>query len=99
MPMLNFSDPRFWLDALQSVVLVILWLRRPGQDALKSAESLERRLALVEERMTHLPTDEEVTGLRLAVRGIEAQNVGQTQQLTALQSAVARIENYLLTKK
>ena len=101
--MMNFSDPRFWLDLLQwlvmGVIAVVLWTRKPGEHAMTEVNGLAARLAVVEERMTHMPTSEELAEMGGAVKTIEARAEAQGQQLNRITNQLDRIEKYLLNNR
>lgn len=96
---LDFSDPRFWLDAVQLLAIAALWLRKPGQDAAQRVEHVEAQLEVIKERMKHMPTDEELTQLAGTVRVIAEQISGLQGSVATTRLGVARIENFLLQQK
>ncbi len=95
----GFFDPRFLLDAAQTVVIVILWLRKPGENAGQKADAVAHRLALMEERMLHLPDAPRVNAVEGDLREIKAM-VQAVEDRQDMQGAVlARIESYLLNNR
>lgn len=104
---MTFNDPKFWLDLLQwAIVLAVAgttWLRKPGQAAIDGLASLRKHVdeqhqdihttvAVLRERMEHMPTDEELAQLAGAVRAMS-----DSQERISLQ--LSRIETYLLNNK
>lgn len=107
-------SPGFWLDAIQSIVLVALafvqWLRKPGEDAGKAIKEhaqlvdeqlggLRGRLQHVEDRLQHMPTDEELATLRGDVHAIKAQLEGQRELLKRVEHQTTLIHEHLLRSK
>lgn len=122
--MLNFSDPRFWMDAvvigMTVINTIVVWLRRPGVqaqeavnalsgrldkelDALRNTtsrieSSLSARLLGVEERMLHMPTDEELATLRGDVQSVAASVEGQRDLLKRVEHQQTLILEQLLAR-
>ena len=111
---MNFTDPRFWLDSLQwSVVLATAattWLRRPGEKASQAVTQLTERIdrerneivariSSVEERIQHMPTDEEMATLRGDVHAIKAKLEGQGELLKRVEHQTTLIHEHLLRSK
>lgn len=107
---MNFSDPRFLLDLAQTLVIVILWLRKPGQDAAAAVTALATRMddelhALatkqteIEERIRHMPTSTELAELEGTVRAIDARTEGMSDRISQMGTTLNRIESYLLNQK
>jgi hypothetical protein len=95
---MDFSEPRFWLDALQTVALGVLWLRKPGQDAVKSAEALAARMDVLDERMKHMAISDELTAHEGSVKAVQAQLEQMQEAMRMLSAAVVRIETFLREK-
>lgn len=94
------------LDMLQCLVLVVLWLRKPGQDAgqkaqqaLTNAAELEGRLNVIEERMKHMPSDGELADLAGTVKAIEATLESLQQGQETMRKSTSRIEDFLLRRQ
>ncbi|MBI5334728.1 MAG: DUF2730 family protein [Burkholderiales bacterium] len=112
--MLDFSDPRFWLDLAKWLIalaaVVAVWMRRPGEDAAKAVSQLEEevtrtqhamatRLTQIEERIAHMPTDDELERLIGTVKAIEARLTGLDSGQNTMRHQLNRIEDYLLKTK
>jgi len=110
---MNFNDPRFWLDLVLIIVATIntgvVWLRKPGEEAKQSIKDLgERiddemsqqagRLAAVEQRMQHMPTDEELATLRGDVQQVKAVVEGQRDLLKRVEHQQTLILEQLLQR-
>lgn len=104
---LDFSNPSFWLGVINTLAVLALWLRRPGEDATKALEAhrtatteamgaMKGRVDVLEERVRHVATSEELVQLEGEVRSLKAGIDGITSQLGGVRSAVARIEDFLL---
>jgi predicted nucleic acid-binding Zn-ribbon protein len=110
---MTLSDPRFWLDAflvvLTGINTAVVWLRRPGEEAKQSIQSLGHRiddelgeltsrLAVVEQRMAHMPTDEELATLRGDVQQVKAVVEGQRDLLKRVEHQQTLILEQLLQR-
>jgi hypothetical protein len=110
---MNFTDPRFYLDIAVIVVSIInmlfTWLRKPGEDAAKAVKALgdkvelERqalvlKLQTLEERVAHMPTDEEIATLRGDVHTIKAVVEGQRELLNRVERQTNIIHDHLLNQ-
>lgn len=106
--------PGFVLDVIQSAVLAILalvaWMRKPGEEAGKALKQhaqlvdeqlggLRGRLQHVEDRLQHMPTDEELATLRGDVHAIKAQLEGQRELLKRVEHQTTLIHEHLLRTK
>lgn len=102
----DFTDPRFLLDAAQTVAILVMWLRKPGNDAqvsaakaAKAAEDVSTRVSMLELRIQHLPTDKQVLELAGSLQAIRATVAAIDQRQDGHDKVLSRIEQYLLTKK
>jgi hypothetical protein len=110
---MNFSDPRLWLEIAVLVVsginTAVVWLRRPGEEAKRSINSLGERIdfelvhlstrvQLVEQRMQHMPTDEELATLRGDVQQVMAVVNGQRDLLKRVEHQQTLILEQLLAR-
>lgn len=97
---------RFALDLAQSLALVVLWLRKPGQDAATAvntlrahvddlASDLRDRQALIEERIAHMPSDAELAKLEGAMKVIDARTLGMADNVVTLRGQMNRLEDYI----
>lgn len=96
---LDFADPRLWLHAVQLLALLLLWVRKPGENALQVLPNLDSRLQVLEERVRHMPTADELTELEGTVKAIQAQLGGMQETAKATREAVTRIEIFLRDNK
>jgi uncharacterized coiled-coil protein SlyX len=103
MPPIDQSWVLFLITVGNSVASLLLWLRKPGQDAsaeitrfkAASAEAdgvLKGRLDVLEERVSHMPTSKELDNLSNQLAGL-------IQQMKPLRQSLDRVENYLLTER
>jgi Protein of unknown function (DUF2730) len=110
---MNFADPRFWLEiavlALTGINTAVVWLRRPGEEAKASIQQLgvridgelghlATRLHVVEQRMQHMPTDEELATLRGDVQQVMAVVNGQRDLLKRVEHQQTLILEQLLAR-
>lgn len=90
------------LDAAQWLFMVLLalvtWTRKPGEDASAAVNALSARLAVIEERVTHMPTSEELAELGGTVRALQSEVEGVREDQRAIKRQLGRIEDYLLNK-
>lgn len=96
---MNFTDPRFLLDLAQTVIIVILWLRKPGTDAAAAVTAMRERLGLVEERIKHMPTSEELAELEGSVRTINERTAGMSESMNVMRNQLSRIDDFLRTNR
>ena len=87
------------LHAAQMVALVMLWLRKPGEDAGKKADAVSGRVSLLEERLKHMPTSDELTELEGTVRAMDAKLNSLQEHQEQMRRTLARIEDYLLNHR
>ena len=93
-----------------AVISLVVWLRKPGEDASKAVHALRAdlteqhnglnvRLGKLEERIEHMPSSTELAELEGSVKEIKAQNNAQSERLNSISASVARIENFLLSNR
>lgn len=105
---------KIWLDLLQwlvtGLIAATVWLRKPGEDAgeavsllrkelSKQLSGLIHRLIVVEERIKHSPSSEELAELEGTVKTISAQLLSQSESNAVMRAQLTRIESYLLNRK
>lgn len=106
----SLTEPKFLFDLAQwvfmGVVSLILWLRRPGEDAGAEVKNVRAQLAVVTREMGHriamlekgvaeTPTRIEMARLEGEVKTIQAQMTSQDEQLKVIRGAVIRTEEFL----
>lgn len=87
------------IDAAQTVALVVIWLRKPGQDAAVAVDHMKGRVDVLEERIKHMPTTDELTELEGTVKAIKATLEGMATSHESVRTTLIRVENYLLNHK
>ena len=95
MSSIDFANPSFWLDVAQTLAVVVLWLRKPGEDAGAKVIALNGRVDVMEERVKHMPTAEKLSELESEVSGIGAQLRGIEDTAKTTRATVQRIEDFL----
>ena len=106
---MTFTDPRVLLDIAQSIVLVVLWLRKPGQDAAAAVDVLRahvdasfkllsERQVKIETRIEHMPTSEEFESLKGDTGRIDERTRGLADGMSTVRAQLNRIETYLLNR-
>lgn len=110
MPDLTLPQALTVLSILWNIGLtVVVWLRKPGEDASVAVERLggdlkrtislhAERLAEIETHLEHMPNSEELAKLEGTVLQINARSEAQSEALRGLQQALWRIETYLQNK-
>jgi Protein of unknown function (DUF2730) len=111
--MLETMSPGVWIDAAQFLLMIIIgvvtWTRKPGEDAgaavqshkedvAREISSVNQRLALFEERIAHMPTDEELAQLAGNVQALAVETKNLASGQDAMKRQLNRIEDYLLKK-
>lgn len=84
-----------WMQLLQFIGLLLLWLRKPGDDAEKKAVLLSARIDVLEERVKHMPTTDMVTELEGTVKAVNATLDALQGNFKSLQQGLARIETFM----
>lgn len=93
----QFLTPSLLMDIAQTIAVVWLWLRKPGQEAGVKVDAVEGRVDVLEERIRHMPTTNELTELEGTVNAIKATLDGMQQSQDVQRATLARIESYLLS--
>jgi len=94
-----FSDPRLWLDILQTLVIAMLWVRKTETAAIKQVDDIDHRVTVVEGRLQTMPSAADVAELKGSVRVTSTQIHGLEDSVRVTRATVARIEHYLLEAK
>lgn len=92
------------------VIVLVLWLRKPGDDARGETAALARkvdeanadhrnRLTAIEASLKHMPTSEELSELEGNVKAITERTEGLIEAIATIRASLARIETYLLTSR
>lgn len=110
---LDLTDGRLWLEVLVLILTMIntgvVWLRKPGEEAKvqikqlsdrvdEDLQGLTIRLQSVEERMKHIPTDEELAQLAGDVHTVKAVVEGQAALLRRVERQQTLILEQLLSR-
>lgn len=108
------EDIKTWtligLALWNSGLTLVVWLRKPGEEAGAAVERLRQdaanelsqvntRLTAVETEIRHMPTSEELAELEGTVKQINERTAAQSEQIKGVAAAVQRIEHYLLNSK
>lgn len=111
---MSVDEIKTWLLILiavwTAVLSIIVWLRKPGEDAGAAVGKLREetadqfgevntRLTAIETEMQHMPTSEELAQLEGTVKQIDERTAAQSEQLKTMAATVSRIETYLLNQK
>jgi hypothetical protein len=89
-------DARFLFDLAQALAIVVLWLRKPGKEAGERVDVLDNQLAVLKERMEHMPLRDELTKLEGSVASMQATLAAMQESAQITRSTVQRIEAFLL---
>lgn len=100
----------FALTILNAVVSAVLWMRKPGEDAGQAVSGLRTevreaiagvkgRVDVMEERVRHMPTSEELRELEGQLSGIRERLTGLDDTAKNTRAAVQRIEDFLRQSK
>ncbi|MGQ9370546.1 DUF2730 family protein [Azospirillum sp. A39] len=77
----------------------VVWSLRSGFVPRRDFEVIAMRVALIEEKIQHLPTQRDFAVLRDDVAKLTGKSDATEQVLAGIASAVRRIEDYLLKAK
>jgi ElaB/YqjD/DUF883 family membrane-anchored ribosome-binding protein len=100
----------FLLTIANVVANIALWLRKPGEDAGQAVNGLRTevretiagvkgRVDVMEERVRHMPTSEELRELEGQLSGIRERLTGLDDTAKNTRAAVQRIEDFLRHSK
>lgn len=100
----------FAITVINSIANFLLWLRKPGQDAGAAiaafrtavAETdgvLKGRLDVLEERVKHMPTSDELREVEGQLGAIKAEMGGIRDTVQSTRAGVVRIEEFLRNEK
>lgn len=94
---MNFPDisPGLILDVAQTVAVIVLWLRKPGEDAGHQVKELKGRVDVHEERLKHMSSTSEMGELDGDVKAISATLEAMQTSFNRLQNSVERLEAFL----
>ena len=95
----DFTDGRFWLHLIQFLGLGFLWLRKPGEAASEAVNQVRADLLVLQERVKHMPTSEELAELAGLVKKVETQSEAQSDAMNTMKHQLNRIEDHLLREK
>ena len=104
--MTNIDFP-FWFEVLRWGVTLLLalvvWLRKPGEQAAQAVNllngvvaKLQEEVRVLQERIQHMPTDEELALLKGDVATIKAEVKGVSQLLERVEHQNTLIHQHLL---
>lgn len=93
----DLVDPKVLIMGVNAVATVLLWLRKPGESAGEEVKSLKGRVDVLDERMKHMPTTDELTELAGTVKAIQATLESQGENLVTVRNTAARIEDWIRT--
>lgn len=103
MPTINFTDPRFWVDLFQIagmvVIALVLFARRPGEEAAKDLAALDKRVIVLEQKISNVATTTELAKLAGLVQVIESQGEAQAERLNTISNQIRGIDTYLRENK
>jgi len=83
------------LDLVQTVLIAVLWMRKPGQDAAARVQRLEGRMDVVDERLRHIPETQMLYDLSGRLTTALAHIDGLRDAVTQTRGSVTRIEEFL----
>lgn len=96
---IDLSDWRLWLAVGQTLAIVGLWLRKPGESAGEAVTLLRGRVDVMEERMKHMPTTTELAELLTQLAAIRERLNGFADMAENTRKLVHRIEDFLRDNK
>lgn len=104
---MNHIDYPFWFEVLRWLVTLLLalvvWLRKPGEQAAQAVQlvdasvtKLQAEVRVLQERIQHMPTDEELAQLKGDVSAIKAEVKGVSALLERVEHQNNLIHQHLL---
>jgi hypothetical protein len=90
-------------DLIQTAAIAVLgfvmWVRKPGEQALTENDAMEKRVAVLEQAKEQVVTREEFYGLRESMVRLDARHEGMQDVLQAQSASLRRIEDFLLKQE
>lgn len=88
-------------------ISAVLWLRKPGEDSGEAVKresaartvqmaELSTRVSRIEEKLMHMPTNEELARLDGSLRESNARTEAMQSQLAGVSNQLALIQRYLM---
>lgn len=87
------------LHVAEAVALFVMWVRSPGEGAGEAVRALTRRVDVLDERISHMPTKEKQAELAGTVKEIDAKLDGQAESIAAVRRQMDRIETWMLNHR
>jgi hypothetical protein len=85
--------------ALMGLISLVMWIRKPGENASEAINALADRVSRLEETLKHMPTEKDMTRLSGDLRECNArvENLVEGQKRNGNQ--LDRIEKFLMDTK
>jgi hypothetical protein len=100
---MDFADPKFWLMAanflLSGILALVVFARKPGEEAGKAINALADRVSRLEETLKHMPTNEELARLYGELRECNARVEHLVEGQRRNGNQFDRIEQFLMANK
>lgn len=93
----DYTRPGVLMDIAQTIVIVMLWLRKPGQEAGVKAGLVEGRVDVLEERIKHMPNNNELSELEGTLQSIRATLDGVQRSQEVQRATLERIQQWLMS--
>lgn len=90
-------------DLIQTAAIAVLgfvlWVRKPGEQALTENDALDKRLSEIEHRQEQAVSREEFFALRESFARLDARYEGLNEKLDTQAATLRRIEDFLLRQE
>lgn len=93
---IDLSNASLWLSILNTLAVIVVWLRKPGEDAGKALVEVRSRLDVIDEKLRHVPTENELGQVETDVAAIRAVVDSLVEAIKRTDGSTRRIEDYLL---
>ena len=110
---MNYDAIKIWVDiaqfAITGAIGVYIYLINRGDATNRRISDLEKshderldhhqsRISKLEEALEHMPTHNDLSGLKTDIASLKSETHGQTELLKRLEATVSRISDWLIQK-
>jgi len=109
----NYDAIKIWVDVAQFLITgaigVYIYLVNKGdatnerisnlaEDHDERLDDHQQRISRVEEALKHMPTHDDLSGIKADIASLKSETHGQTELLRRLEATVGRISDWLIQK-
>lgn len=110
---MNYDAIKIWVDiaqfAITGAIGVYIYLVNRGDATNRRIDNLEKshddrldkhgsRISKIEEALKHMPTHDDLSGIKTDIASLKSETHGQTELLKRLEATVGRISDWLIDR-